>query len=138
MYVSVRGQVGLRLEVVVVADEVLDRVVGEELLELLVELGGERLVVRHDQGRLLYGLDQLRCGEGLAGAGGAQQHLVLRPRVDAIDERGDRRRLVTGRLERGMDLQVGHGDPILDDPHRSHSERPPTAYTCTPASCVRS
>ena len=31
MYVSDRGQVGLRLEVVVVADEVLDRVVREEL-----------------------------------------------------------------------------------------------------------
>ena len=44
-------EVGLRdvrlgLVVVVVGDEVLDRVVGEELPELVAELGGERLVVR--------------------------------------------------------------------------------------------
>ena len=39
------GDVGLRLVVVVVADEVLDGVLGEELLELAVELGGEGLVV---------------------------------------------------------------------------------------------
>ena len=38
--------VRLGLVVVVVADEVADGVVREEALELLVELGGERLVVR--------------------------------------------------------------------------------------------
>ena len=43
--------VGLGLVVVVVADEVLDGVLGKEALELLVELGGQRLVVRHDQRR---------------------------------------------------------------------------------------
>ena len=41
--------VGLGLVVVVVGDEVLDRVLGEERLELAVELGGQRLVGRHDQ-----------------------------------------------------------------------------------------
>ena len=44
------GDVGLGLVVVVVADEVLDRVVGEEVLELAVELGGQGLVVGDDQG----------------------------------------------------------------------------------------
>ena len=41
--------VGLGLVVVVVADEVLDGVVGEELGELAGELRGERLVVRDDE-----------------------------------------------------------------------------------------
>src|SRR5581483_1000503 len=41
-----RRDVGLRLVVVVVADEVLDRVLGEELAQLLEELRRERLVVR--------------------------------------------------------------------------------------------
>ena len=45
--------VGLGLVVVVVGDEVLDRVVGEEALELAVELGGQRLVGREDQRRAL-------------------------------------------------------------------------------------
>ncbi len=40
------------LVVVVVADEVVDGVVREEALELLVELGRERLVVREDERRL--------------------------------------------------------------------------------------
>src|SRR5262249_60189562 len=49
--VRVRGRdVGRGLVVVVVADEVLDRVPGEELLELSVELGGQGLVVGDDQG----------------------------------------------------------------------------------------
>ena len=39
------GDVGLRLVVIVVADEVLHRVVREELLELAVELGRQGLVV---------------------------------------------------------------------------------------------
>ena len=45
--------VGFGLVVVVVGDEVLDRVVGEEALELAVELGGQRLVRRQDQRRAL-------------------------------------------------------------------------------------
>jgi hypothetical protein len=44
-----RRDVRLRLIVVVVADEVLDGVVGEQLLELAVQLGRERLVGRQDQ-----------------------------------------------------------------------------------------
>ncbi len=46
-------QVRLGLVVVEVADEVLDRVVREELAELGVELGGQRLVVGQHEGRLV-------------------------------------------------------------------------------------
>ena len=46
-------QVRLGLVVVEVADEVLDGVVREELAELGVQLGGERLVVGEDQRRLV-------------------------------------------------------------------------------------
>jgi hypothetical protein len=38
------GDVGLGLVIIVVADEIFDRVVREEALELAVELGGEDLV----------------------------------------------------------------------------------------------
>jgi hypothetical protein len=42
--------VGLGLVVVVIGDEILDRVVREEVLELGIELGGQRLVRRQDDG----------------------------------------------------------------------------------------
>ena len=45
-----RGNVRLGLVVIVVADEVLHEVVGEEFLEFAVELSGEGLVVAQDQG----------------------------------------------------------------------------------------
>ena len=71
------GDVGLGLVVVVVGDEVLDGVLGEEGFELVVELGGEGLVVREDEGGAVDLLDDLGHGEGLAGAGDAEQDLVL-------------------------------------------------------------
>jgi hypothetical protein len=94
--------IGLGLVVVVIRDEILDRVVGEEALELAIELRRQRLVRRQDQRRALRLLDHLRHGEGLARAGDAEQHLVaLLPR-DALDQLGDRGRLVAGRLVFGV------------------------------------
>ena len=43
--------IGFRLVVVVIGDEIFDRVVGKEALELAIELRGERLVGREDQRR---------------------------------------------------------------------------------------
>ena len=92
------GDVGFGLVVVVVADEILDRVVREEALELAVELGGQGLVVGEDQGRPLGRLDDLGHGEGLAGAGDAQQHLVPLALLDARHQLGDGGGLVAGGL----------------------------------------
>ncbi len=50
--------VRLRLVVVVVGDEVLDRVVREQFSKLVGQLGGQRLVRRHHQRRALHLLDQ--------------------------------------------------------------------------------
>ncbi len=97
--------VGFRLVVVVVADEVFDCVVGKEALELAVELRGERLVGRQHQRRALRRLDHLRHGEGLARAGDAEQHLGAVAALDAFDQVGDRLRLVALRCERRLDHQ---------------------------------
>ena len=64
----VLGHVGFGLVVVVVGDEVFDGVVGEEVLELLVKLGGQGLVVGEHEGGLLGGLDYFAHDESLAGA----------------------------------------------------------------------
>ncbi len=72
-----RRNVGLRLVIVVIGDEVLDRIVREERLELVIKLRRQRLVVRQDQRGTIDLLDDLGHREGLARAGDAQQHLVL-------------------------------------------------------------
>ena len=100
-----RGDIGFRRVVVVVGDEIFDRVVREEALELAIELGGQRLVGGEDQGGALGGLDDLGHGEGLARAGDAEQHLVALMGVDAGDEFGDGGGLVALGLEVRDDLE---------------------------------
>ena len=94
-------EVGLRdvrlgLVVVVVGDEVLDRVLREELAELVAELRCERLVVRDHERRFLRLLDDPRHRRRLAGAGGAEQRLVALARADGARDLLDRPRLVAG------------------------------------------
>ena len=101
------GDVGFGLVVVVIADEVLDGVVGEKLLEFLVELGGEDFVVGEDEGGAAGELDDLGHGEGLSGAGDAEQDLVGIAVVDAADEGFDGGALVATGLIGGAEL-VGH------------------------------
>ena len=101
--------VRLRLVVVVVADEVLDRVVGEHLAELVGQLCAERLVGRDHQGRALDGLDHMRDRERLPGPGGAQQGQGLLPGLHAFGELADGLGLVAGGLEVGRDTERGHG-----------------------------
>src|SRR5213078_2769162 len=107
-------EVGLRdvrlgLVVVVVRDEVLDRVVGEELPELVAELRRQRLVVRDHERRLLDLLDDPGHGRGLAGSGRAQQRLVALAGPNAVREHLDRLRLVAGRRIGGRCFERRHG-----------------------------
>ncbi len=95
--------VGLGLVVVVVGDEIFDRVVGKEAPELAIELGRERLVGGENERRALRALDHLRHGEGLARAGDAEQHLGAVVALDALDQLFDRLRLVALRLELRLD-----------------------------------
>ncbi len=110
-----RGHVGLGLVVVVVGDEVLDPVVGEELAELVGQLRGQRLVGRDDQGGPLHLLDGPGDGGALAAAGDAEQRLEAIAPLDALAQRGDGRGLVPCGLEVG------------DDPERRHLAMLPTA-----------
>ena len=89
--------VGLGLVVVVVADEILDRVLREELAELAVQLRRQRLVGREDDGRPSQARDDVGHREGLARPGDAEQGLEGQAVVDALDQLRDRGRLVAGR-----------------------------------------
>jgi hypothetical protein len=93
------GDVGLGLVVVVVADEVLDGVLGEEAAEFLVELRGQRFVVGHHQRRPVHVGDHVRHGERLARAGDSKQRLMRVAAVQPVSELGDRANLVAAQLE---------------------------------------
>ena len=103
------GHVGLGLVVVVVGDEVLHGVVGEEVRELAVELGGEGLVVREDQGRKLRLLDDPGHREGLPRARDSLEGLEAKLLGHAPAEGLDRRTLVPCGRKRRDDAETGHG-----------------------------
>ncbi len=106
LYVCVGARnIGLRLVIVVIRDEILDGVVGKEGPELGIELGRQCLVMGQDQGRTLGLLDDLGHGEGLARAGDPQKHLVVLARLHPRDQFGDRRRLVARRLVGGLETE---------------------------------
>ena len=115
------GDVGLGLVVVVVGDEVLDRVVGEEHAQLVGELRGQGLVGLHHQDRPLHLLGHPGHGRGLAGAGRAEQHDVLLAPVDPLDDLGDRRRLVAGGDVVGLHVERSHA--TLEIGHRTHENQ---------------
>jgi hypothetical protein len=109
-----RGDVRLGLVVVVVGDEVLDRVARKELAQLPVELGREGLVMGQDEGGLAVVGDGVREGHRLARPGDAEQCLVP---ISAAEPRGQLTYgfgLISGGLKRGLDDKVGarHSRPI--------------------------
>jgi hypothetical protein len=78
------------LVVIVIADEIADGVIGKELLEFLIKLGGQRFVVADDQRRPIDAGDGVGHGEGFAGAGDAHEGLEFPARGNAGDELVDR------------------------------------------------
>ena len=94
------GNIGFRLIVIIVGDEVFDRIVGKEFLEFGIKLGCKRFVVSHNQSRFLDLLDDVGHGECFTGAGGAKQHLMSASGTDAFNQLGYGLRLVSHGLIR--------------------------------------
>ena len=121
-----RGNIGFRLVVVVIGDEVLHRVFGEKLLHLAVKLGRQGLVGRQHQRRTLHGGDDVGDGEGLAAAGDTEQGLMRQTGVETFHQTADGLRLVAGGLEGSMEGEgfvrlhgslAGRQFPVLSDSH---------------------
>ncbi len=113
-----RRDVGLGLVVVVVRDEVAHRVLGEELLELPVELRRQRLVVRDHQRRASPLGDHVGDGERLARPGDPEQDLAPLATTQAVGQRGDGLGLVAARRVWGTE-GVRHGPPMLPEARRA-------------------
>ena len=108
--------VGLRQVVVVVADEVLHRVLREKPLELAVKLRRQRLVVRQHQHRPVQFGDRVRQREGLAGTGHPQQRLVTAPFAEVRQQFRNRLRLVAGGRVGSVQLEESHSARLLTVP----------------------
>ena len=106
-----RRHEGLGLVVVVIADEVLDGVVGEETLELAIELGGKGLVVAEDDGRPVRLGDDVGHGEGLTGPGHAEQGLERQPVVEPLDQGFDGCGLIALRRKGRLQTERSDGRP---------------------------
>src|ERR1700677_3833963 len=107
-----RRNVRLRLVIIVIADEIFDRILREERLELVIKLRGEGLVVGKNQRWPIQRLDDLRHRERLARSGHAKQNLMLIPRLDTSDKLFDCRRLIAARLIVATELEF-HGTRLL-------------------------
>jgi hypothetical protein len=107
-----RRHVGFGLVVVVVRDEVLDRVLREELAELGVKLRRQRLVRRQHQRRPAQARDDVRHRVGLARAGDPEQGLERQAVGEAFGELVYRFGLVTAGREHLVETEgtVGKGD----------------------------
>ncbi len=103
-----RRHVRLGLVVVVVGDEVLDPVLGEQLTELAGELRGEGLVGGQHDRRPLHLLDDRRDREALARSGDAEERLEPVAALDPRGERGDGLGLVARGGQIGDELQRRH------------------------------
>jgi hypothetical protein len=95
-----RRHIGLGLVVVVVGNEILDRVLGKELAEFRVQLRRQRLVRRQHQRRPAQPRDDIGHGVGLARAGDAEQSLEREAVVEALGQQADRLGLVSRRRKR--------------------------------------
>lgn len=110
MKVSVE-EVGLRLVIVVVGDEILHGVLREEIAELAVKLRRERLVVAQDERRAVQLRDDVGHGEGLSRACHPQQGVMFGAVPDRADELCDRFRLVAHRGVIRYQLEI-HGAKV--------------------------
>ncbi len=95
-----RWHVGLGLVVVVVGDEILDRVLRQKVAQFGIQLRRQRLVRRHHDRRAAERRDDVGHGEGLARAGDAEQRLERQAVAYALDQLRDGLGLVARRLER--------------------------------------
>ena len=105
-----RGDIRLRLVIIVVGYEIFYRILGKKFAQLGAELCGQRFIVREHQRRALGLLDDVRHGERLARAGNAHQRLLGQTVVDALHQFGYRLRLIACHLVGAVYLEIRQGN----------------------------
>lgn len=83
-------------------------ILGKESSILLRKLGGERLIVREDEGRRIVPRDNVRDRERLSASRNTEERLVAHAFPKPSLELLDRLRLVARRSKRCMKFKIGH------------------------------
>ncbi len=101
-----RRNIGLRLVIIVVADEILDGVLREKFPKLGTELGRQRFVVGENERRAVHPRDHVRHSKRFSGARHAQQRLLFVAALQTLYQLLDRLRLIAGRLILGYKFKI--------------------------------
>ena len=102
------GDIAFRLVIVIVRHEVFHAVVRKKFAELVAKLGGERFVVRDDEGRTVDVFDDVRHRERFTAARYAYEHLRADPVLHPFGQFFDRLRLIARRLIRRYEFKFIH------------------------------
>ena len=102
------GDVGLRLIIIKITDEIMYLVVRKKLLKLRKQLCRQSLVVRQHQRRHIPPSNNIRHSKRLARPRHAQQRLLALTLLQTIHQLSNRRRLVAGRLVFGDEIKGAH------------------------------
>ena len=92
--------IGFRLIVVVIADEIRDGVVRKERFKFFVELSRERFIMREYERRTLQLLNDVCHRKRFSGPRYAHERLAFRACAESVDELLDRLRLISRRFKR--------------------------------------
>ncbi len=103
-----RRDIGFGLIVIVIGDEILNRVFRKELLVLRVELCGQNFIGRQNQRGFLNLRDDVRGRERFAAAGDAQENLMARAVANTLDQFLNGCGLVAGRFEGRFEFKCAH------------------------------
>src|SRR5262249_499985 len=101
------GNVGLRLVIVVVTDEIVDGISGKKAAKLIVKLRRQRLVMGQNQRGFSELGNDVRSSEGLACTGSAQKSLDRPAVAITLDELGNSRGLIARWLKATDQLELG-------------------------------
>ena len=93
------GNIRFRLVVVIITDEIFNRVIREKCFEFIVQLGRQGFIGCQDQGRSGHRRDHMGHCEGFTGSGNTQQHMVQMTGLDIVFERLDGAGLITLRFK---------------------------------------
>ena len=119
--------ISLRLIVVVVRNEIFDRIMRQQLTQLIRQLCGKSLILNHHQGGTLHRLNEPRRRGRLTGTGGTHEHNIFFAILHPLSQLRDGFWLIPGRFVLANNLK--RGDDSVNFLRKTHIFILITAHT---------